>query len=232
MNMLQWVQLLWQQLCATDAIQWIAIIFGVAEVLLARSNNIWLYPTGIISTLLTIYSYLHAGLYAESALNGYYVIMSVYGWWYWVKKRDQPPIKITYSNRQEWIVVSAIVVGGFLLLAWLLKYFLPAYLAHYITPSTVPLWDAWVSATAWAGMWLLARRKIENWILLNISNAFAVPLLFYKHLPLYALLYVFLFIVAVQGYVKWRKLIIFTTNGNRTEMAGSVHKATMGKEST
>jgi nicotinamide mononucleotide transporter len=77
----------------------------------------------------------------------------------------------------------------------------------YYTDSTVPYWDAWVSATAWAGMWLLAKRKIENWILLNISNAFAIPLLFHKNLPLYALLTLFLFIVAVQGYFKWNKIL-------------------------
>src|SRR5674476_84298 len=74
------------------------------------------------------------------------------------------------------------------------------------TPSTVPFWDAWISATAWAGMWLLAKRKIENWILLNISNAFAIPILFYKHLLLYSGLTIFLFIVAVQGYITWRKI--------------------------
>ena len=69
------------------------------------------------------------------------------------------------------------------------------------------MWDAWITATAWAGMWLLARRKIENWILLNISNAFAIPLLAYKGLHLYSLLTVYLFIVAIFGYFEWRKLI-------------------------
>jgi nicotinamide mononucleotide transporter len=124
--------------------------------------------------------------------------MSVYGWWYWIKKRNEPPVKITRCNRQDWVTVSTIVVGGFALLAIMLKYY---------TDSTVPYWDAWVSATAWAGMWLLAKRKIENWVLLNISNAFAIPLLFHKNLPLYALLTLFLFIVAVQGYFKWNKIL-------------------------
>ena len=73
------------------------------------------------------------------------------------------------------------------------------------TDSQVPAWDAWVSATGWAGMWLLARRKIENWLLLNISNAFAIPLLFNKGLPMLALLTVFLFIVACKGYFDWLK---------------------------
>lgn len=198
MSITQWTQLLWQQLVETDAIQWIAIALSVAEVLLAKVNDIWLYPTGILATALSIFILFEAGLYAECLLNAYYVIMSGYGWWYWIKKKDQPPVKISWCNRNDRVIVAVIAFGGTGLLYFLLRHF---------TPSTVPFWDAWVSATAWAGMWLLARRKIENWILLNISNAFAIPLLFYKQLPLYAGLTIFLFIVAVQGYFKWRKLI-------------------------
>jgi nicotinamide mononucleotide transporter len=67
--------------------------------------------------------------------------------------------------------------------------------------------DSFVAATAWAGMWLLAKRKLENWVLLNISNIVAIPLLFYKHLPLNALLTLFLFIVAVMGYFRWKKIM-------------------------
>lgn len=75
------------------------------------------------------------------------------------------------------------------------------------TNSDVPLWDAAVSAFAWAGMWLMAHRKMENWIFLNISNSIAIPLLFYKGLQVYALLSVFLFIMGVSGYLKWKKII-------------------------
>jgi nicotinamide mononucleotide transporter len=132
------------------------------------------------------------------------VVMSVYGWWYWIRKKFLPPVKISYCNRMEWVTVILIVLGAFVLLAGLLKYGTPL-LHNYLTPSTVPFWDAWVSATAWAGTWLLARRKIENWILLNISNAFAIPLLMYKQLPMFAVLTLFLFIVAVAGYFQWRR---------------------------
>jgi nicotinamide mononucleotide transporter len=192
-----WINLLLQQLAQTSWIEWLAVGFGVAEVLLARANKVALYPAGIISVLLSIYLFLMAGLYAESLLNGYYIIMSIYGWWYWVKKKHLPSVPITFTNKKEWRIVLSIVVAGFLILYITLQNF---------TPSTVPLCDAFVSATAWAGMWLLAKRKVENWILLNISNAAAIPLLFYKHLPLYAALTIFLFIVAVQGYFKWKKL--------------------------
>ena len=193
-----WQQLFMHELVETSWLEWLAVAFGVAEVLLARANKIALYPAGIAGTLLSIYLFLISGLYAESLLNGYYVAMSIYGWWYWIKKKNQPPVQISWCNQKDWIIVLSIVFGGFIVLFFILKNF---------TPSTVPFWDALVSATAWAGMWLLAKRKIENWILLNISNAFAIPLLFYKHLLLYSGLTVFLFIVAVQGFIKWRKIM-------------------------
>lgn len=177
-----------------DILQWVAVVFGVAEVLLAWKNNILLYPAGILSTVLTIYIFATSKLYAESALNGYYFVMSVYGWWHWHKRRNEPPLPITRTNKQEWAISAVIVAGGFVLQYFILKRY---------TDSNVPAWDAWVSATAWAGTWLLARRKIENWVLLNISNIFAVPLLFYKHLPLFAVLTIILFVVACFGYFDW-----------------------------
>lgn len=198
MNVSEWFTLLGQQLAETPFIQWVALALGVSEVLFAKANKIWLYPTGIAATSLSIFILFEAGLYAECLLNGYYIVMSVYGWWYWVKKKDEPPVKITRSNRQDWITVLLIVLVGFAGLSFALKQF---------TPSTVPYWDAWVSATAWAGMWLLAKRKIENWLLLNVSNAFAIPLLLHKELPLYAGLTLFLFIVAIFGYRKWSRIL-------------------------
>ena len=197
MNIQDWFHLLWQQVRETPVLQWLAVGLGVAEVLLARANKIWLYPAGIAATALSVFILFEAGLFAESLLNLYYIIMSIYGWWYWVKKRDKAAVKVSFCNQRDWLNVLLIVVVGFAILFTSLKYF---------TPSTVPVADAFVSATAWAGMWLLAKRKVENWVLLNISNAFAVPLLFYKQLPLYAFLTIFLFIVAVQGYFQWRKI--------------------------
>jgi nicotinamide mononucleotide transporter len=190
------ISLFMEQIKETTWVQWLAVALGVAEVLLARINNIWLYPTGIAATLLSILLLMEVQLYAESALNVYYVVMSIYGWVHWIKKRDAPPVKITYSNKNEWLISLTISLGGWAVLYVLLKNF---------TPSNVPVWDAFVSSTAWAGMWLLARRKMENWVFLNISNLFAIPLLFYKKLPMFAVLTVFLFVVAIFGYFEWRK---------------------------
>ncbi|HTF31127.1 MAG TPA: nicotinamide riboside transporter PnuC [Flavitalea sp.] len=208
------MQELWSQffaeIAATSLPVWTAVILGVVQVLLARSNNILLYPAGIISSGIFVWIFIEAMLYAESALNAYYVIMSIYGWWYWARKKTKPLVPITESNQKDKLTATTIVVAGTLTIWWVLS---------TCTNSNVPFWDALVSATAWAGMWLLARRKIENWILLNISNAFAVPLLFYKHLPLSALLTVFLFIIAVLGYFKWKRIIQQEDDGNDLEMA-------------
>jgi nicotinamide mononucleotide transporter len=196
MTATEWLQLFLQQLSQTSWIERISVCFGIAEVLFARNNNVWLYPTGIISVTLGSYLFFTSGLYAESVLNLYYLLMSIYGWWFWVYRRKNNPVPITTSSRKDWILACGIVAVAFIVLYIILRHF---------TDSTVPFADAIVSATAWAGMWLLAKRKLENWILLNISNAIAVPLLFYKQLPLYALLTIFLFIIAVNGYFKWKK---------------------------
>lgn len=192
------LELLAEQLKATTWPEWLAVILGVTEVLLARANKVGLYPTGIAATLISIYLLLNANLYAECLLNVYYVVMSIYGWYHWIKKRGTPPVQVAYANKREWLVSLLIVFGGWGVLYFILVKF---------TPSTVPVWDAWVSSTAWAGMWLLARRKIENWILLNVSNLFAIPLLYHKNLVMFALLTLILFVVAIFGYLDWRKII-------------------------
>lgn len=187
-----------EELKATSLLEWLGAGFGIAQVLLARANKVLLYPAGIISVTISIYIFFMGGLYAESALNVYYLVMSIYGWWFWIHKGTAVPLPVTTCSKSDWSITVMIVVAGGLVLFLILKTF---------TDSTVPVMDAVVSATAWAGMWLLARRKLENWILLNISNAVAIPLLFYKQLPLYGLLTIFLFIVAIFGYFDWKKVI-------------------------
>jgi nicotinamide mononucleotide transporter len=179
-----------------DVMQLIVLVLGVTEVLLARVNNVWLYPAGIGAVILSMYSLFYAKLYAECILQAYYLVMSIYGWKCWTTKRGESTISITDTTPKEWFITIGIVAFAWLTLFKFLTMF---------TDSEHPVWDAWVSATAWAGMWLLARRKVENWILLNISNAFAIPLLILKGLTLFALLTIILFIVACFGYVDWSK---------------------------
>jgi len=192
-----WIELFRGQIKETAFLQWLTVVLGVAEVLFALYNTIWLYPAGIISTAISIYLLFRVKLYADSALNLYYLVMGIYGWICWAKKQQRPEVRISRANTSDWVTGLTISIGGWVVLYVLLKNF---------TPSNVPVWDALVSSTAWAGMWLLARRKIENWVFLNVSNLFAVPLLLYKELPLFAALTLFLFIIAFGGFFSWIKI--------------------------
>lgn len=182
----------------TSWLERFSVVCGVIQVLLSKNNKVSNYFFGILSIISGMYVLFGAKLYAEIALSMYYLVMSIYGWWYWVTNKTAAERPITSSNAREWGIVAAISLLGFGLLYLVLM---------YLTDSDVPVWDAWVSSTAWAGMWLLARRKLENWILLNISNAFAIPLLIYKDLYLFAALTTFLFIVAIFGFFKWMRLM-------------------------
>jgi nicotinamide mononucleotide transporter len=184
-----------------DIIQLTILVLGVSVVLLARANNVWLFPTGIIAVLLSIWTLYDAQLFADCLLHIYYLVMSVYGWFYWRTKNQS--IRIAESSKKELLIATGIVI-----IAWSLLY---VFLVRF-TQSPNPVWDSWVSATGWSGMWLLARRKVENWILLNISNAFAIPLLVQKNLILLALLTGILFLVACKGYFDWKKIAATTSN--------------------
>ncbi len=178
--------------------EWLGVFFSVVQVLLARKNNSNNYLFGIAGILLSLYVMFFAKLYAEFTLNLYYLAMSIYGWLYWKFGKRKTETDISETTSQEKLITTGIVIGTFCLF-WF-------FLTHF-TDSDVPVLDSLVSAFAWAGMWLMARRKIENWILLNMSNIIAVPLLIHKGLYLYSILTAFLFIVAISGYMEWRKII-------------------------
>jgi nicotinamide mononucleotide transporter len=206
MNFQDWFRLFQEQILHTSLIEWLAVGFGVSEVLLAKKNSIWLYPTGIISIVLSMFLLLNVKLYAETLLSIYYLVMSVYGWIIWKKRKQDGENQVSWSSNKELTIAVLISVIGFGVLYLVLR--------HY-TDSDVPVFDAFVSSTAWAGMWLLAKRKIENWIFLNISNIVAIPLLFHKKLPLMACLTTFLFTVAIFGFFDWKKII----NKSRLKLA-------------
>jgi len=169
---------------------------------------VWLYPAGIISTVIYTWLFVKPSvkLYADAILNSYYFIMSVYGWILWTKnKNGAESVQVSFNNRRDWIITLSICGFGWIALYLLLTKFFPAIFPWY-TPSDVAIWDAFISATAWSGMWLLAKRKIENWVLLNVSNIIAIPIYIYKGMPFTACLTLFLFIVAVLGYFEWRKI--------------------------
>lgn len=178
--------------------QALGVFFSVLQVTLATRNNSNTYLFGIAGIVLSLYVLFTAKLYADFTLSLYYLVMSIYGWLYWKFGKQKQEVAISVTSTSEKGITVAIVAGTFT--------FFWFFLTHY-TDSDVPIWDSVATAFAWAGMWLMAKRKLANWVLLNISNVISIPLLVYKELYLYALLTVFLFVMGCIGYIKWYKLL-------------------------
>jgi nicotinamide mononucleotide transporter len=183
---------------ATSILEWVAFLLAVAQVVLAIKNNRFNFLFGLISTFLYFFVFLTYELFAEAFLNLYYAFISFIGLRAWRLQEQFEEIPISTNTKQDWIKTTLWVMISFVFLALILNNF---------TSSNVVYWDSAVSAFAWAGAWLLTRRKIENWILLNISNAISVPLLISKGLVLTSLLNSFLFVMAILGYVEWKKAL-------------------------
>ena len=179
-------------------LQGIGTLFGMVQVVLARQNNIHTYLFGIASILISLWVLYQSALYADILLHMYYLVMSIYGWFYWKFGKQKAEAPISRSSFNEHLKALGIVLGCFTLMSYWLSF-------H--TDSDVPIWDAVVSAFAWAGMWLMAKRKLENWVYLNVSNIISIPLMIYKDLYIYAGMSVFLFVLGTSGYLKWRKLM-------------------------
>ena len=181
--------------------EWVSTITQIASVWYARKNNILVFPTGIIGVLLAAWLYFfnsHPPLYADGTLNIYYFIMSVYGWYNWVQKRDASHFTypISWCNKRE------LSMGALLfLVSWGVIYFA----LIKITDSNTPVLDSLVSASAVVAMWWMAKRKIENWLAWIISNIVAIPLNFYKEFYLFTLMYVLFFALALWGFIDWKK---------------------------
>lgn len=184
----------------TSWLEFTAVTFGIISVLFSRMENIWVYPTGIVNTSIFIYLSVVAGLYAEAGVNLYYTVMSIIGWVLWSKKSDgSTTLQITRSSGSEWRKTLA-----FFFLCWGGLY---GILTKF-TDSTVPLADAFASASAYTAMWLMARKKLENWVWWILTNIASIPLYFTKGLVFTSFQYLVFLILAVGGYIEWRKRLI------------------------
>lgn len=175
--------------------EYVAVFFGIASVLFSRMENILVYPTGIINTILyTWFCFAWWGLYAEGSLNFYYTVMSIYGWYVWTRKKEGKHLPITYNNKKDWLISIS-----FFFISWALLF----YILKNHTPSTVPWADSFASATAYTGMWQMARKKVENWVWLSISNLASIPLYFYKHAVFTSIQYIVFLILGLMGLFTW-----------------------------
>ena len=183
----------------TGWLEYIAVVFGIASVIFSRLENILVYPVGMINTAIYIYLYITHGLYADASVNLYYTVMSIIGWKMWARKQEgHSTLIITKSNTKDWI--SAFIFFG---TCWIILYLV----LKNFTDSTVPKADAFTSAAAFTGMWLMNKKKIENWIWWIITDLASIPLNFYKHLVFTSFQYLVFLILAFMGYITWMKKI-------------------------
>ncbi|MDG3583062.1 MULTISPECIES: nicotinamide riboside transporter PnuC [Galbibacter] len=177
----------------------IAIVFGLLSVWYSKRENILVYPTGIISTAIYVYLLLQYGLLGDMLINAYYFSMSIYGWYLWTRKVDATHfIPITRTTSKEKKIVFLLFFGAVIFVVGVYEYF--------------EKWQSWFSyvdvlttAIFFAGMWLMAKKKLENWTFWIIGDVISVPLYLFKGLVMSGFLYAILTIIAIYGYKAWKK---------------------------
>ncbi|WP_235941187.1 nicotinamide riboside transporter PnuC [Cyclobacterium roseum] len=173
----------------------LAVFFGLASVYYSIKENILVFPTGIISTLIYVWICLQVGLYADMGINAYYFSMSIFGWYVWSHPRPgKVVVPVTWMKGRE--ILQALAL-------FLLAYGLLYYVLRFYTDSDVPGWDSFTTASAFVGMWLMAKKKVENWIAWIITDLVSVPLYFYKGLVLTSFQFFVFTVLAVIGLMAW-----------------------------
>ncbi|MFL0095153.1 nicotinamide riboside transporter PnuC [Tenacibaculum maritimum] len=179
----------------------IAIIFGLLSVWFSKKNKIWVFPTGLISTSIFVYLLLKWGLLGDMMINAYYFIMSIYGWYIWTQKVDEThvtPISRTTVREKK---MSVLIFIGTLFFVFMIYRFFDKWngLIAYI--------DTVTTAIFFIGMWLMAKRKIENWTYWIIGDLISIPLYFYKGFTFTSFQYLIFTFIAISGYLSWRKIL-------------------------
>lgn len=181
-------------------LEFIAFVFGIASVWLAKKENILVYPTGIISTVITVYLLYQAKYFGDMTMNFYYSIMSIYGWFMWKKNKNQEELKVTRTNTKEKII-------GFImfLITMLVTYFVYLFFDYKLEiPNYIDIFTSGIFFTA---MWFMALKKIENWTLWILGDCIAVPLFAYRGLGMLSLQYLIFTILAILAYLEWKKIL-------------------------
>ncbi len=177
----------------------IAFVFTIASVWYSKKNNVLVFPTGMICTAIFVYLLLKWGLLGDMMINGYYFIMSIYGWYIWTRKSgniEKTPITRT-TSKEHFISIIILIASALFVFG--------IYKAFDKIESWVSYIDMLTTGIFFVGMWLMAKRKIENWIYWIVGNIITVPLYFYKGFTFSSILYFVLTIIAFYGYLEWKK---------------------------
>ena len=193
---------IWQefmdQLWLTSALEFLAVITGIASVWFSKKENILVYPFGIVSVTCYFFITYQNKLYADSGINAYYFFMSIYGWWNWKNTKDlgASQIPITKSTAKGTIIN---------LLTFLLATCFIYLILIKFTDSDVPLIDSITTGLAITGMYLMALKKIEHWLFWIACDLISIPLYIYKDLPFTSFQFLVFTYIAVMGWVSWKR---------------------------
>lgn len=202
------IDTIWQEfvtgMMATTLPEYIAVFSGIASVWYSRKENILVYPVGLVSTTIYIWLSYKQHLLGEAAVNVYYTVMSIYGWWLWTKKDKEhhQVLHISFSNRW-WIIYQFLFFTGFYVVLYISLYYLKQGFAH----NAIPWADSFAAATAFTGMWLMAKKKVESWYWWIATNIASVPLYFVKQYVFTSVFYVVLLIMAFFGLAEWKRRV-------------------------
>ena len=182
--------------------EYIAVFSGIVFVYYSRAENILAYPVGLVNAIIYIWLSVKGHLFGEASVNLYYTIMSIYGWILWTKKDVQQHhvVNIQFSNAKQWL--QQILFFSFFYAAIFL---ILTYLKQSFAPGAIPWADAFASATAYTGMWLMAKKKVESWYWWIATNIASIPLYFVKGYVFTSVYYFILLIMAFFGLVEWMK---------------------------
>jgi nicotinamide mononucleotide transporter len=185
-----------------SVIEIIAALSGIVSVWYSKKASVWVYPTGLINTILYVYISFEAQLVGEATVNFYYTVMSLYGWYNWLRKDNQQAyiVHVTASTGKEWGLQILFFIIVYLVLLYALTFLQGAFF-----PGAIPWADALASAAAFTGMWLMTQKKVESWIWWIITNICSMPLYYVKGYNFTAVYYAVLLVLAVAGLYQWRK---------------------------
>jgi nicotinamide mononucleotide transporter len=184
----------------------IAVVFGILSVWFSKKNNILVYPTGMISTSIFTYLLFKWSLLGDMMINAYYFMMSIYGWYIWTRKVNNIVTPISKVSSPEKITSLIIFFFSLSFVYGIYNYFdkWGSYTSYI---------DNFTTAIFFVAMWLMANRKIENWIFWIIGNIISIPLYFYKGLTFTSIQYIIFTVIAISGYYTWKKIL---DNSNQT----------------
>jgi len=178
-----------------------AVIMNITSVVYAKKNNILVYPTGLIGTGIFVYILLNFSLLGDTIINAYFFSMSIYGWYFWSRKKDEVFVnQVSTINRYEIKYLFILAISSLIFIYFVYDYF--------------DKWNNWTAyvdnittAIFFVAMWLMAKRKVESWIFWIIGDLITVPLYFYKGLTISSIQYIIFLILAVLGYISWKKIL-------------------------